>query len=664
MIASRVQQLFQTMRRSISRVASGTSRLRPEDYPLLPNDWLSDGHPLYSSPKKSAINSLIERFPDRIEQLQCQANRVLAHQFNLLGSDWFEPIDADRLGKHGYKPIDWYLDPVRNLRFPRGVHYQDWNLYEMRPKNADVKYPWELARCQHLPVLGQAFLVFKQRQYAEEIFLQIEDFVEANPVGIGINWTCTMDVAIRALNWGVALDMIEVSGADYDEARLRNSYLYLFEHGHFIRANLEDQYEVTSNHYLSNIVGLFYLGIIFGNTASGIHWYAFSRDAIEKEISVQVLKDGADYESSIPYHRLVTELFLGAARLAKWVQDPFSADFMSILRRMVNYHYKVLRPDGKMPIVGDCDDGRLHILSDYGDWDPQDGLHLLGPAGFLFSESRWMPGSGDIAQWEAFWWGYPKSGPVPRRELDDAVALFPNAGVATARNVAGNYLLVTNSIVGTGGFGNHKHNDQLSFEYHQRGVPILIDSGSYVYTSDFDARNRFRSTRYHNTITVDGVEQNDTKPEWIFRMFPAEREPHHLRFEFVDGVVKYSGSHFGYHRFSHQAKHQRDFTFNLASGDLEIVDAIHANSQVELEWNFCCHPNVTIEKLDANTLNLVNANQSVMFKFPPRLRCSILDSEVSFSYGKIKPSTKLSLNLTIPANSDVSFIFTFKPLVA
>ena len=224
MISGRVKQLFRALRLRIFRVARGTSRLKPECYPLLPDHWLSDGRRLCSSPKESAIDSLIKRFPDRIEQLQCQADRVIAHQFNLLGSGWFKPTDEDRSGEHGYKPIDWYLDPVRNLRFPRGVHYQDWDLYEMRPQNADVKYPWELARCQHLPVLGQAFLVFKQRQYADEIFLQIEDFVEANPVGIGINWTCTMDVAIRALNWGVALDMIEVSGNEYDEARLRNSY--------------------------------------------------------------------------------------------------------------------------------------------------------------------------------------------------------------------------------------------------------------------------------------------------------------------------------------------------------------------------------------------------------------------------------------------------------
>ncbi len=37
---------------------------------------------------------------------------------------------------------------------------------------------------------------------------------------------------------------------------------------------------------------------------------------------MQVLPDGADFESSVPYHRLVTELFLGAARLADYRGAP------------------------------------------------------------------------------------------------------------------------------------------------------------------------------------------------------------------------------------------------------------------------------------------------------------------------------------------------------
>ena len=56
---------------------------------------------------------------------------------------------------------------------------------------------------------------------------------------------------------------------------------------------------------------------MFADLAQGVEWTAFARAALEHEMDVQVLPDGADYESSVPYHRLVAELFLGAARSAE-----------------------------------------------------------------------------------------------------------------------------------------------------------------------------------------------------------------------------------------------------------------------------------------------------------------------------------------------------------
>jgi hypothetical protein len=41
------------------------------------------------------------------------ASRVLRHEFNLLGSGPYVPVDPDRAaGGETYQPIDWYLDPV------------------------------------------------------------------------------------------------------------------------------------------------------------------------------------------------------------------------------------------------------------------------------------------------------------------------------------------------------------------------------------------------------------------------------------------------------------------------------------------------------------------------------------------------------------------------
>src|SRR5690606_6751970 len=123
-------------------------------------------------------------------------------------------------------------------------------------------FPWELGRCQHFAVLGQAFLLTGEDRFAVEIIDQIEDFTQANPVGIGVNWTCTMDVGLRAANWALGLALVKNCAA-IDEARLHRAWRSLYAHGEFVFANFENTYEVTSNHYLSNVVGLHFLAAEF-----------------------------------------------------------------------------------------------------------------------------------------------------------------------------------------------------------------------------------------------------------------------------------------------------------------------------------------------------------------------------------------------------------------
>src|ERR1019366_4139775 len=112
-------------------------------------------------------------------------------------------------------------------------------------------------------------------------------------------------VAVRAASGAIGLELVRASTVLDDELWTR-AYSALYDHGVFIRDNLENTYEVTSNHFLSNIVGLLFLGAVFADLPRGAEWSEFARAAIEHEMDVQVLPDGADYESSIPYHRLAT----------------------------------------------------------------------------------------------------------------------------------------------------------------------------------------------------------------------------------------------------------------------------------------------------------------------------------------------------------------------
>jgi hypothetical protein len=621
---------------------------------------------VYGDVDDTHLNGLARKYPARAAATIEAAERICRHEFALLGSGAFVPADPERTAERAYQPIDWYIDPVRRLRFPRGIPHTKWDLYAMRPGLADIKYPWELARCQHWVALGQAFRLTHDEPFAREVAAELRDFMQANPVGIGVNWTCTMDVALRATSWILGLELVRASTA-LDDAFWNAALTALFEHGVFIRGNLENTYEVTSNHFLSNLVGLWFLGAVFATTDEGREWTAFARDALEREMTVQVLPDGADYESSIPYHRFVTELFLSCARLGDASGEPFSASYRARLRDMVSYLAAVLRPDGLLPQVGDADDGRAHVFSDYGRGSPQDARHLLAAAGAVFGDDGWMAMAGEVAEWESTWWGVPassSSGPATATPTARAMAiapearLFRDAGVAVVRS-ANTYLLITNGIVGTNGFGNHKHNDQLSFELHTDGHPLVVDAGSYVYTSDPDARNLFRSTRYHNTLQVDALEQNDFKHEWLFRMFESAR-PEHAAFDARGDWVEYVGRHHGFERLADPIVHERAFHLNRSTVVLRISDRLRGRGEHAISWHVHLAPGVTARAGDGHIVLERTGVRPWRLSLPDRVSVGIGPAWYSPSYGVRVDCSAIDVTTRVTIAGECEWTFTFE----
>src|SRR4051812_32134552 len=67
------------------------------------------------APASDAI--LRSRMRHRVGRLVAAADRLLAHEFDLLGSGRYVP-DAGAGLDGAYRRIDWMLDPVASTRFP------------------------------------------------------------------------------------------------------------------------------------------------------------------------------------------------------------------------------------------------------------------------------------------------------------------------------------------------------------------------------------------------------------------------------------------------------------------------------------------------------------------------------------------------------------------
>src|SRR5262249_32793530 len=71
------------------------------------------------------------------------------------------------------------------------------------------------------------------------------------------------------------------------------------------------------------------------------------------------LPDGADFESSTGYHRLKLELLLYSLALCRANGIEIDEKYWQKLRAMSDYTRAYLRPDGRVPLIGDSDSGQV-----------------------------------------------------------------------------------------------------------------------------------------------------------------------------------------------------------------------------------------------------------------------------------------------------------------
>jgi hypothetical protein len=502
------------------------------------------GRVLEALPTVAAFERSLEGIdPAARAALVDRAEALARHRFDLLGSG---PVE---LGD----PIDWLADFKTGTRWPR-AHVS--RLPIVLGGGSDIKVPWELSRFQHLPLIAAAHRLTGEPRWLDELGAQVESWIASNPVEFGPNWACTMDVAIRATNWIAALSMAAEAGPGrrWFDAALRSLLL----HGRFIRSHLEWA-EVRGNHYLADVAGLLVVSALFHGSDEGREWAEFAVRELAAELEHQVRDDGCDHEASIPYHRLVAELFICATQASeRLAPGRLGGRHHERLERMLAFTADYTRPDGLAPQVGDADDGRFLPLGDYLE-DPRSHLHLFAQAG------------------------------RPYRAANGHAA-YPDGGYWIMRG-GGLYALVRCGDVGVGGLGSHGHNDALSFELALGDQPLIVDPGSYLYTADPVERNRFRSTAFHGTLQIDGAEQNPLREDALFAMEDRCRaelvswSPDPERPRFV-------GRHHGYAILAQPAIHVRELALDVAAATVRITDRVESAGEHELRWTFPLAPGI------------------------------------------------------------------------
>jgi hypothetical protein len=333
------------------------------------------------------------------------------HRFDLLGSGWitvFHGMDCNgiegikyhnptawdlalinrsnrtaagriwSLLAHPYTPIDWQIDFKSGYRWSertvsRQITYQ-------RLPGVDIKVPWELGRMQHLPQMALYHNSLphdadERHIIQREVRNQILDFIAMNPPCFGVQWVSSMEVAIRAANWLLTLDILRVGGHQYDSGFSSLITQSIFQHAKHVKRHLSIKGNKRHNHYLVEICGLAIISAYLPVTQQTDTWFAFTIQALIKEVQYQFLPDGTNFEGSTAYHRYTTECVyfatayilgeLGSRRKQgrAHTETPFPPWYFEKLERMAEFMASIRKPDGTFPQIGDNDNGRLFKLT-------------------------------------------------------------------------------------------------------------------------------------------------------------------------------------------------------------------------------------------------------------------------------------------------------------
>ena len=558
-------------------------RLRAGSKPFLPS----------LAERAAIVETMNERFRSKRDAIVASAEKAIAGRFDLLG---FTDLDFGR-------PVDWRLNPLTRDLAPL-VHWSKIDPVTPIGKG-DLKVFWEVQRTMHFVALGQAYWLTGDQRYAEAFVDQASSWIRANPAGMGVGWAASLDVSFRAIQWLWALSLCADSRAVTREfvARLLKS---LIAHGRHIEKYLSSYFS-PNTHLTGEALGLFYLGVALPELRRAEGWRKTGLRILLEQLPKHIRSDGVYFEQASYYHRytadfythLVAIIHFNGANRANGANGTDGTNGGALSREEERMLWRKLeaafdhlmwigRPDGSWPLFGDDDGGRLIKLAPRPSNDFRDTL-AAGAA--IFKRGDWKHVAGDTPA-EMLWLlgpegvaCYDRLEAPPPRETSRA---FETSGYFVMRDGwrrDSSFALIDCGRHGSEAGPGHAHSDALAIELAVRGVTWLVDPATYVYGSDVEARDWFRSTQAHNTATVDGEDQSAPSAPFAWE---TSANCSLGEFEDLGACVVFEGSHDGYRRLSDPVTHTRSVVMLRKQSSFIVSDRFtaHARHNYAIRYHF------------------------------------------------------------------------------
>jgi hypothetical protein len=518
--------------------------------------------PLNAAARSDIVSEIIQRFPRAREDALARGRRIADGRFDLLGY---------RDVPYG-SPPDWQLDAIHGRRPPRVF----WaSLRYLDPACGDHKVIWEINRHQHWIALGRAFWLSGDARYRAVFVRELQSWIAANPPLTGINWASMLELALRTISWTWAIEFF-CHGADADREPWLVDLLVALDRQLQHVANNLSRYFSPNTHLSGEALALYVVSLALPELRRSCERAAIGRDVLVAEASRQIRADGGHVELSAHYHRYSTDFYLLALLVARASLDSAAEIFEHASRLQAEYLRTISDDHGQLPLIGDDDGGQL---SGWCGTRPADASVTLGIAASALRDSALAV----TAPSEEVYWtmGHAAGVQKTRARASRPSTLLEASGYFVSRTAAGDHLIFD---AGPHGFlnGGHAHSDALAVLLSVGGQPLLIDPGTATYTMDLRLRNRFRATRMHNTVVLDGRDHAEPRGPFHWQQHPDAR----LLFARAGAAVDFAEA--THDAYAHAAPVRS--VLALHGTGWIIIDHVFGDEPVEAEAWWHVHP--------------------------------------------------------------------------
>lgn len=434
-------------------------------------------------------------FPDDVQFL----NFDLKHQDYRALAKRVESIHQNRFlyfGSKFYLVPDWLTNPENGFRYDISKHWTE--IPDFSREAGDIKYVWEKSRFTFLYDLIRYDHHF-DRDQSKTVFLQIESWIDNNPVNCGPNWRCSQEITLRVLNWTFALQYYKKSSVIDDRlfTKILNSIyqqiLHVAENINFSRI------AVRNNHALTETLGLYLIGLLYPFFDKSSEWKRNGKKWFEEEIAYQIYDDGTFLQFSMNYHRVVIQLLTWGIQLAHLNHESWNEVVYDRARKSLKFLQACQdTASGWLPNYGNNDGALFFPLTDchFRDFRPQ--LQALSTV----IEEKCDYGNGSWNE-ESIWFGLnPDSNQENAPNQEFQISVFPNGGYYVLKDQD------TITFLRCGSYQNRPfQSDALHLDIWVGGENIFRDAGSFQYNTDRKWTNYFSGTASHNTVMLGNHDQ-------------------------------------------------------------------------------------------------------------------------------------------------------------